>query len=37
MQDGPFVWSSKQQGAILSAYFVGYFITQVVLAAGGHS
>jgi hypothetical protein len=28
-QDGPFVWSSKQQGAILSAYFIGYFLTQV--------
>jgi len=26
---GPFAWSSKQQGAILSSYFVGYLITQL--------
>jgi ACS family sodium-dependent inorganic phosphate cotransporter len=29
MLDGPFLWSSKQQGAILSAYFLGYFVTQI--------
>ena len=29
LSDGPFIWSSKQQGAILSAYFRGYFITQI--------
>ena len=27
--DGPFVWSSKEQGAVLSAYFLGYFVTQI--------
>eukprot|EP00092_Neocalanus_flemingeri_P031916 GFUD01034672.1.p1 GENE.GFUD01034672.1~~GFUD01034672.1.p1 ORF type:complete len:490 (+),score=95.67 GFUD01034672.1:74-1543(+) len=27
--DGPFLWSSKEQGAILSAYFLGYFVTQI--------
>merc|ERR1719431_2407771 len=27
--DGPFAWSSKEQGAVLSAYFLGYFVTQI--------
>jgi len=27
--DGPFLWSEKQKGAILSAYFFGYFVTQL--------
>ena len=27
--DGPFLWSSKDQGAILGSYFLGYFITQI--------
>lgn len=28
-EDGPFIWSSKVQGMILSSYFIGYFITQL--------
>jgi len=27
--DGPFVWETTEQGYVLSAYFVGYFITQI--------
>lgn len=27
--DGPFVWSTQEQGLILSSYFVGYFVTQI--------
>jgi len=27
--DGPFVWQTTEQGYVLSAYFVGYFITQI--------
>jgi len=29
ISNGPFPWSPKQQGAILSAYFLGYFVTQI--------
>ena len=28
-QDGPFIWSSTEQGAVLGSYFVGYLLTQV--------
>jgi len=27
--DGPFAWETTEQGYVLSAYFVGYFITQI--------
>jgi len=27
--DGPFPWTTQEQGRILSAYFVGYFLTQI--------
>lgn len=27
--DGPFVWTSKEQGAVLGSYFFGYFLTQI--------
>ena len=27
--DGPFVWTKKVQGFVLSAYFYGYILTQV--------
>ena len=29
LSDGPFVWNNKEQGAILGAYFLGYFVTQI--------
>lgn len=29
-QDGEFVWSSVTQGYILSSFFYGYVITQVI-------
>ena len=29
IQDGPLVWSTTEQGAVLGSYFLGYFITQV--------
>ena len=28
-KDGPFEWSSTEQGVVLGSYFVGYFLTQV--------
>lgn len=28
-EDGPFVWTEPQQGFVLGAYFIGYFITQI--------
>ena len=28
-EDGPFAWSSTEQGAVLGSYFVGYLLTQV--------
>ena len=28
-EDGPFAWSSTEQGVVLGSYFVGYFLTQV--------
>lgn len=28
--DGPFEWSKKTQGLILSSYFYGYLIVQVI-------
>ena len=30
-EDGPFAWTSTEQGAVLGSYFVGYFFTQVRL------
>ena len=29
LEDGPLVWSSAEQGAVLGAYFLGYLATQV--------
>jgi len=29
LADGPFLWTSKEQGYVLSAYFLGYFVTQI--------
>lgn len=31
MQDGEFDWSTKKQGWILSSFFYGYVITQVLV------
>merc|ERR1719187_1874786 len=28
-EDGPFNWSSSEQGMVLSSYFLGYFVTQI--------
>ena len=28
-EDGPFAWSSTEQGVVLGSYFMGYFLTQV--------
>jgi len=28
-EDGPFLWTSQEQGVILGSYFIGYFVTQV--------
>jgi len=28
-KDGPYEWSTSQQGLIMSAYFIGYLITQI--------
>lgn len=28
-KDGPFLWTKKDQGLILSTFFYGYIITQV--------
>lgn len=29
LTDGPFLWPKKTQGMVLSAFFYGYFFTQV--------